>query len=102
MTNTIDRRSLLAGSLVLGAGALALPRMAFAQGTGSRNLLFVLLRGAADEGGIRDSTSGGDGDTPPTTRPTTRIRPPRPAAWQERSTRGRRLSSMQSLLLLQL
>lgn len=48
MTNTIDRRSLLAGSLVLGAGALALPRMAFAQGTGSRNLLFVLLRGAAD------------------------------------------------------
>ncbi|GAA0767781.1 uncharacterized protein (DUF1501 family) [Erythromicrobium ramosum] len=47
MTAGFDRRSLLAGSL-LGAGSLALPRLAFAQGTGSRNLLFVLLRGAAD------------------------------------------------------
>ena len=45
---SLDRRSLLAGSLVLGAGSLALPHIAFAQGTGSRNLLFVLLRGAAD------------------------------------------------------
>lgn len=48
MTTAFDRRSVLAGSLVLGAGTLALPRLAFAQGTGSRNLLFVLLRGAAD------------------------------------------------------
>ncbi|WP_086609045.1 DUF1501 domain-containing protein [Erythrobacter donghaensis] len=48
MTTALDRRSLLAGSLVLGAGGLALPRIAFAQGAGSRNLLFVLLRGAAD------------------------------------------------------
>jgi uncharacterized protein (DUF1501 family) len=43
----LNRRTLLAGSL-LGASALALPRIAFAQGAGSRNLLFVLLRGAAD------------------------------------------------------
>lgn len=48
MMTALDRRSLLAGSLVLGAGSLALPRIAFAQGTGSRNVLFVLLRGAAD------------------------------------------------------
>lgn len=48
MTTALDRRSLLAGSLALGAGTLALPRLAFAQGSGSRNLLFVLLRGAAD------------------------------------------------------
>lgn len=48
MTTALDRRSLLAGSLVLGAGSLVLPRLAFAQGEGSRNLLFVLLRGAAD------------------------------------------------------
>ncbi len=48
MTTALDRRSLLAGSLMLGAGSLAMPRIAFAQGAGSRNLLFVLLRGAAD------------------------------------------------------
>jgi uncharacterized protein (DUF1501 family) len=48
MTTTFDRRSLIAGSLALGAGTLAFPRLAFAQGTGQRNLLFVLLRGAAD------------------------------------------------------
>ena len=48
MTTALDRRSLLAGSLLLGAGSLAMPRIAFAQGAGSRNLLFVLLRGAAD------------------------------------------------------
>jgi uncharacterized protein (DUF1501 family) len=47
MLTHLNRRSLLAGSL-LGAGALALPRIAFAQGSGSRNLLFVLQRGAAD------------------------------------------------------
>ncbi len=48
MKTALDRRSLLAGSLMLGAGSLALPRLAFAQVAGSRNLLFVLLRGAAD------------------------------------------------------
>ena len=47
MTMNLDRRTLIAGSLI-GAGTLALPRIAFAQGMGSRNLLFVLLRGAAD------------------------------------------------------
>lgn len=47
MLTNLNRRTLLAGSL-LGATALALPRMAFAQGAGTRNLLFVLLRGAAD------------------------------------------------------
>lgn len=48
MKTDLDRRSLLAGSLMLGAGSLALPRLAFAKGAGSRNLLFVMLRGAAD------------------------------------------------------
>lgn len=43
-----DRRAILATSLALGAAGLALPRMAFAQGSGHRNLLFVMLRGAAD------------------------------------------------------
>jgi uncharacterized protein (DUF1501 family) len=47
MNAGFDRRSLLAGSLI-AAGSLALPRLAFAQGSGTRNLLFVLLRGAAD------------------------------------------------------
>lgn len=44
----LDRRTLLAGSLALGASGFALPRIALAQGTGTRKLLFVLLRGAAD------------------------------------------------------
>lgn len=48
MLTRLDRRTLLAGSLALGAGGLALPRIALAQGPGTRNLLFVLLRGAAD------------------------------------------------------
>lgn len=48
MDTKLNRRSLIAGSLALGAAGATLPRMAFAQGTGSRNLLFVLLRGAAD------------------------------------------------------
>jgi len=48
MMTPFNRRTLLAGSLALGAGALAFPRIAFAQGAGTRNLLFVLLRGAAD------------------------------------------------------
>ncbi|MEM7689764.1 MAG: DUF1501 domain-containing protein [Pseudomonadota bacterium] len=45
---TFNRRSLLAGSLALGASSLAAPRMAFARAAGERNLLFVLLRGAMD------------------------------------------------------
>jgi uncharacterized protein (DUF1501 family) len=48
MITRLDRRSLIAGSLGLAAGSLALPRIAFAQGAGRRNLLFVMLRGAAD------------------------------------------------------
>ncbi|WP_174214255.1 DUF1501 domain-containing protein [Erythrobacter sp. KY5] len=47
MTMNLNRRTMIAGSLALSAG-LTLPRMAFAQGTGSKKLLFVLLRGAAD------------------------------------------------------
>lgn len=47
MNSHLNRRTLLAGSLMLSAG-VALPRMAFAQGAGDRKLLFVLLRGAAD------------------------------------------------------
>jgi uncharacterized protein (DUF1501 family) len=48
MKHAIDRRGIIAGSLALGASSLAWPRMAFARTAGSRNLLFVLLRGAAD------------------------------------------------------
>jgi uncharacterized protein (DUF1501 family) len=48
MMTRLDRRTLLAGSLALGVSGLALPRIAFAKGSGTRNLLFVLLRGAAD------------------------------------------------------
>ncbi|WP_296720614.1 DUF1501 domain-containing protein [Erythrobacter sp.] len=48
MLTPLDRRTLLAGSLALGASGLALPRIALAQASGTRNLLFVLLRGAAD------------------------------------------------------
>jgi len=48
MMTFLNRRTLIAGSLALGASGLALPRIAFAQGAGTRNLLFVLLRGGAD------------------------------------------------------
>lgn len=48
MLHNLDRRTLLAGSLAFGAGTLAAPRMAFARAAGTRNLMFVLLRGAAD------------------------------------------------------
>ncbi len=49
MTPTsLNRRSLLTGSLALGAAGLAWPRMAFAQTAGTKNLLLVVLRGAAD------------------------------------------------------
>ncbi|MEQ5788546.1 DUF1501 domain-containing protein [Erythrobacter sp. NFXS35] len=44
----LNRRTLIAGSLALGASGFALPRIALAQASGTRNLLFVLLRGAAD------------------------------------------------------
>ncbi|MEP3050030.1 MAG: DUF1501 domain-containing protein [Erythrobacter sp.] len=47
-TFTANRRSILGGTLALGFGAMAMPRIAFAQSGGSKNLLFVLLRGAAD------------------------------------------------------
>jgi uncharacterized protein (DUF1501 family) len=43
-----SRRTLLAGSLALGTASIAMPHALFAQAPGSRNLLFVLLRGAAD------------------------------------------------------
>ena len=46
--SNLNRRTLLAGSLALSASSLALPRMAFAKGPGTRNMLFVLLRGAMD------------------------------------------------------
>jgi uncharacterized protein (DUF1501 family) len=48
MLTRLNRRTLLAGSLALGASGLALPRIALAQTSGPRKLLFVLLRGAAD------------------------------------------------------
>jgi uncharacterized protein (DUF1501 family) len=48
MCTRLDRRSLIAGSLALSVGTIAMPRLAYAQGSGSRNVLFVLLRGAAD------------------------------------------------------
>ncbi|WP_416831407.1 MAG: DUF1501 domain-containing protein [Erythrobacter sp.] len=48
MTFTLDRRSILGGSIALGTASLALPSMAFARTAGEKNLLFVLLRGAAD------------------------------------------------------
>ncbi|MEM7779726.1 MAG: DUF1501 domain-containing protein [Pseudomonadota bacterium] len=47
MTFSLNRRALLAGSLAATAG-MSLPQMAFAQGVGKRNFLFILLRGAAD------------------------------------------------------
>ena len=47
MNWTLNRRSLLA-TMAIGTAGVALPRMAFAQGGGGKNLLFVLLRGAAD------------------------------------------------------
>lgn len=48
MTFNLDRRSILGGSIALGTASLALPSMAFARTAGDKNLLFVLLRGAAD------------------------------------------------------
>ena len=47
MLDRFNRRTMLAGSL-LGTIALGAPRMAFARAPGSKNLLFVILRGAAD------------------------------------------------------
>ncbi len=48
MIRALDRRTMLAGTLALGAGSVAMPRMAFAQTPGERNMLLVVLRGAAD------------------------------------------------------
>jgi len=48
MNKSLNRRAMLAGSLVLGASGLTAPRMAFAQASGHKSLLFVLLRGAMD------------------------------------------------------
>lgn len=48
MKTTLNRRAMLGGTLALGSAGLAWPRMAFARGTGHKNLLFVLLRGATD------------------------------------------------------
>ncbi|MDJ0641478.1 MAG: DUF1501 domain-containing protein [Erythrobacter sp.] len=46
--NAFDRRTMLTGSLALGATGLAMPQIAFAKSAGSKNLLLVVLRGAAD------------------------------------------------------
>ena len=48
MMKPIDRRTMLAGTMALGAASLATPRMAFARTAGEKNLLLVVLRGAAD------------------------------------------------------
>ncbi|MEM8726522.1 MAG: DUF1501 domain-containing protein [Pseudomonadota bacterium] len=48
MLTNLDRRSILAGSLAMGATSIAAPRMAFARTAGSQNMLLVVLRGAAD------------------------------------------------------
>jgi uncharacterized protein (DUF1501 family) len=48
MLKALNRRTLLTGSLMLGTAALTAPRMAFARGSGSKKLLLVVLRGAAD------------------------------------------------------
>lgn len=48
MDTTLNRRSLIAGSLLLGAASMTAPKMAFAKASGEKNLLFVLLRGAMD------------------------------------------------------
>ena len=52
MTKTLDHRALLtrgfAGSALVAGGTIGLPRIAFAAAPGEKNLLFVLLRGAAD------------------------------------------------------
>lgn len=48
MTINLNRRTLLASSLTLGAASLTFPRMAFANAPGEKNVLLILLRGAAD------------------------------------------------------
>ncbi|MEM7667232.1 MAG: DUF1501 domain-containing protein [Pseudomonadota bacterium] len=48
MLTNLDRRSILAGTLALGAASAAAPRLTFARTSGSQNLLLVVLRGAAD------------------------------------------------------
>ena len=44
----IDRRSLLASGLAAGTLASFVPRMALARGTGSKRVLFLVMRGATD------------------------------------------------------
>ncbi|MEL7446662.1 MAG: DUF1501 domain-containing protein [Pseudomonadota bacterium] len=44
----VNRRSVLAGTLAIGATTMISPRLAFAQAGGYRNVLFILLRGGAD------------------------------------------------------
>lgn len=48
MVVKLNRRMVVTASFMMGTSSLALPRIAFAKVRGSRNLLFVLLRGAAD------------------------------------------------------
>ncbi|MEO0464730.1 MAG: DUF1501 domain-containing protein [Pseudomonadota bacterium] len=48
MTLSLNRRSLIAGSLAVTASAACSPNIAMARVPGDRNLLFVLLRGAMD------------------------------------------------------
>jgi len=56
----LNRRNLLVSGSALGAAALTLPRMAFAQAATEKRLLFILQRGAAD--GLATITPMGDPD----------------------------------------
>ncbi|MDY7097039.1 MAG: DUF1501 domain-containing protein [Pseudomonadota bacterium] len=44
----LSRRALIGGALAIGSATALVPKIAFAQAAGDRNLLFVLLRGAMD------------------------------------------------------
>jgi uncharacterized protein (DUF1501 family) len=48
MVGPFHRRKFLSASLAVGAAGLATPRIAFAQAPVSKNILLVMLRGAAD------------------------------------------------------
>lgn len=48
----LHRRQVLIGGATFGAATLFVPRLAAAESTGSKRLLFVLLRGAADGMGL--------------------------------------------------
>ena len=60
MTVTLTRRLFAAGSLAIGGMVLAAPGSAFAAAAGSKRLLFVLQRGAAD--GLATLAPVGDPD----------------------------------------